>query len=73
MTSLKVLVEIGTEMGLKGTALADFVRNEQARERHQRQVEREEAIRKVEADRVHQLNLIREKRENLEKEMEFKC
>jgi len=66
------LVEIGSEMGLKGTALAAFVRDEQARERDQRQAEREEASWKVEADRMQEMNLIREKRENLEMEMEFK-
>ncbi|XP_069138991.1 uncharacterized protein [Argopecten irradians] len=67
MTTLKELIDIGTDMGLKGTSLAEFVRDEQARERDQRQHEREEA--RAEAERAHELLVLKENRQ-LEKERE---
>ncbi|XP_060071526.1 histone-lysine N-methyltransferase, H3 lysine-79 specific-like [Ylistrum balloti] len=78
MSSIKELVAIGTEMKLEGEALAKFVREEQARERDEREREQEERQRERERDdklqeaaRLHELELIKEKRESVEKEVRF--
>ncbi|XP_033756184.1 uncharacterized protein LOC117338928 [Pecten maximus] len=42
MTAVKVVMEIGTELGYKGTDLQKFVKDEQDRERDERQSEREQ-------------------------------
>ncbi|XP_060078020.1 uncharacterized protein LOC132557541 [Ylistrum balloti] len=67
---MEELIEIGTDMGLTGASLAEFVREEQARERDQRQREREEA--RAEADRAHELMILKENRQ-LEMEREARA
>ncbi|XP_021366507.1 RNA-binding protein 25-like [Mizuhopecten yessoensis] len=65
-------------MKLEGEALTKFVREEQARERDEREREREDRQRQrereeklAEADRLHELDLIKEKRESQERDMKL--
>ena len=67
MTTVQTLKEIGEQMGLKGTDLKDFIREQQTLEREEREKQREHEREQREKQRLWQAEQQDKKREQKDK------